>query len=125
MSVCAGVTDHFAQDEPHALSITRNIFANLNLRRGSIGSVAGSNAQQVAVAAAGWDEPLYDPRELRGAVPPDSRWGRGGGRGWRHSGKVRGRGAVRADSVWGGGMRGGAGWDEPLYDPRELGGCAS
>lgn len=71
----AGVTDHFAQDEPHALAITRDIFANLNLRRGSIGSVAGSNAQQVAAltAAGGWDEPLYDPRELRGAVPPDSR----------------------------------------------------
>lgn len=71
----SGVTDHFAQDEPHALAITRNIFANLNLRRGSIGSVAGSNAQQVAAiaAAGGWDEPLYDPRELRGAVPPDSR----------------------------------------------------
>jgi 3-methylcrotonyl-CoA carboxylase beta subunit len=71
----AGVTDHFAQDEPHALAITRNIFANLNLRRGSIGSVASSNAQQVAAmaAAGGWDEPLYDPRELRGAVPPDSK----------------------------------------------------
>jgi 3-methylcrotonyl-CoA carboxylase beta subunit len=70
----SGVTDHFAQDEPHALAITRNIFANLNLRRGSIGSVAGSNVQQVAAMAAGsWDEPLYDTRELRGAVPPDSR----------------------------------------------------
>lgn len=71
----AGVTDHFAQDEPHALAITRDIFANLNLRRGSIGSVAGSNAQQVAAltAASGWDEPLYDPWELRGAVPTDSR----------------------------------------------------
>lgn len=70
------MTDHFAQDEPHALAITRNIFANLNLQRGSIGSVPGSNGQQVAaVAAGGWDEPLYDPRELRGAVPPDSRCG--------------------------------------------------
>lgn len=72
--LCPGVTDHFAQDEPHALAIARNIFANLNLRRRSIGSVAGSNVQQVAaMAAGGWDEPLYDTRELRGAVPPDSR----------------------------------------------------
>jgi 3-methylcrotonyl-CoA carboxylase beta subunit len=73
-SISAGVTDHFAQDEPHALAITRNIFANLNLQRGSIGSVSGSNVQHVAaMAAGGWDEPLYNPQELRGVVPPDSR----------------------------------------------------
>lgn len=83
------MTDHFAQDEPHALAITRNIFANLNLRRpGGLGSSSsqGSAAMTAAAAASGsasgsgsvqggggWEEPLFDARELRGVVPPDSR----------------------------------------------------
>lgn len=74
----AGVTDHFAQDERHALAITRNIFASLNIKRqmgdGS-GSTHSSVSQQRGYAppVADWDEPMYDPCELRGAVPPDSR----------------------------------------------------
>jgi hypothetical protein len=97
------VTDHFAQDEPHALAITRNIFANLNLARpgGVAPASAAASARTIAAPAAaacgananatpsasggaaasaapqqqaaGWEEPLYDAAELRGAVPPDSR----------------------------------------------------
>eukprot|EP00878_Enallax_costatus_P009522 GHUV01009950.1.p1 GENE.GHUV01009950.1~~GHUV01009950.1.p1 ORF type:complete len:556 (+),score=136.58 GHUV01009950.1:257-1924(+) len=59
----SGVTDHFAQDEPHALSITRDIFANLNLQQRTC----------TPDWTPDWDEPLYSPQELRGAVPPDSR----------------------------------------------------
>lgn len=59
----AGVTDHFAQDEPHALAITRNIFSSLNLQQRS----------STHDWTPDWEEPLYDPKELRGAVPADSR----------------------------------------------------
>lgn len=97
------MTDHFAQDEPHALAIARDIIANLNLpppggratttgaftpglppataatssqgaapRPGTSPSSSGG-APGAAAAAASWEEPLYDPQELRGAVPTDSR----------------------------------------------------
>jgi 3-methylcrotonyl-CoA carboxylase beta subunit len=95
------VTDHFAQDEPHALAIARDIIANLNLpapggratttgaftpglppataatsslgtapRPGTSSSSSGSTS---AAGSGSWEEPLYDPQELRGAVPTDSR----------------------------------------------------
>eukprot|EP00775_Hariotina_reticulata_P005920 gene5920-6160_t len=74
----SGVTDHFAQDERHALAITRNIFASLNIKHegsnGGRSSTSSSSQQQgYAPPVADWDEPVYDPCELRGAVPPDSR----------------------------------------------------
>jgi 3-methylcrotonyl-CoA carboxylase beta subunit len=76
----AGVTDHFAQDEPHALAITRNIFANLNLRNmhsssssSSKPSSSSSSSSSSPVYDPNWEEPLYDPSELRGAVPSDSK----------------------------------------------------
>ncbi|KAF6257519.1 carboxyl transferase [Scenedesmus sp. NREL 46B-D3] len=75
----SGVTDHFAQDEPHALAITRNIIANLNLRnmhKHSTASTATSSSSSNCSSRAydpNWEEPLYDPAELRGAVPSDSK----------------------------------------------------
>eukprot|EP00877_Chromochloris_zofingiensis_P008652 jgi/Chrzof1/403/Cz01g14170.t1 len=59
----SGVTDHLAQDEAHALSIARDIVANLNLPP----SASSSSA------APAWQEPLYPPHELRGVVPADTR----------------------------------------------------
>eukprot|EP00882_Tetradesmus_deserticola_P000776 GHRQ01000847.1.p1 GENE.GHRQ01000847.1~~GHRQ01000847.1.p1 ORF type:complete len:392 (+),score=187.38 GHRQ01000847.1:1454-2629(+) len=85
----SGVTDHFAQDELHALAITRNIFANLNIRsmhnnsntattNSSTGlSATSSGSSSSSSSSPGydhdWQEPLYDPTELRGAVPADSK----------------------------------------------------
>lgn len=62
-SLLLGVTDHLAQDEAHALSIARDIVANLNLPP----SASSSSA------APAWQEPLYPPHELRGVVPADTR----------------------------------------------------
>lgn len=73
----SGVADHFAQDDEHAISITRSIIANLNL--GTVGNAAGT----APAAAAGdddepapippqrWDEPLFDPREMGSIIPAD------------------------------------------------------
>src|SRR6059058_5113378 len=57
----SGVADHYAEDDLHALAITRRILANVP-----------------AVKHAPWDilpthEPRYDPRELYGIVPQDPR----------------------------------------------------
>eukprot|EP00882_Tetradesmus_deserticola_P000412 GHRQ01000453.1.p1 GENE.GHRQ01000453.1~~GHRQ01000453.1.p1 ORF type:complete len:617 (+),score=294.46 GHRQ01000453.1:211-2061(+) len=82
----SGVTDHFAQDEPHALAITRNIFANLNIRSmhnnsntatthssTGLSATSGGSSSSSAAYDHDWQEPLYDPTELRGAVPADSK----------------------------------------------------
>src|ERR1700716_1476190 len=57
----SGVADHFAENDLHALAITRRILANVPARK-----------------HAPWDilparEPRYDPTELYGIVPPDLR----------------------------------------------------
>ena len=61
----SGVTDHYALDDRHALAITRRIIANLN------------RPKRAAAAAieTSFDPPLYDPSELDGIVPLDSRKG--------------------------------------------------
>ncbi|HEB52232.1 MAG TPA: methylcrotonoyl-CoA carboxylase [bacterium] len=57
----SGVADHFAEDEPHALEMTRSIVAHLNtLKRG-----------QLAMQAP--EDPAYDPEELLGVLPKDTR----------------------------------------------------
>ncbi|WP_425062899.1 carboxyl transferase domain-containing protein [Pyruvatibacter mobilis] len=53
----SGVTDHYAEDDAHALAIARQIVANLNTRK----SVELDIRRPVA--------PLYDPSELNGVVP--------------------------------------------------------
>ena len=86
--VGAGVTDHLAESEPHAISIARNILENLNMAAAAGTSTSSSPSQlanamahtgQVMQRAAGslpgpaptlapaWEEPLFPAEELRGA----------------------------------------------------------
>jgi len=72
----SGVADHYADSDAHALSILRRMVANLNRR----GSAAASGAAPVSAAtvsgagaAHGVEEPRYDPQELYGIIPADSR----------------------------------------------------
>ncbi len=57
----SGVTDHYAQNDGHALAITRQIVANLN-RKKNIGLAVKDSAA-----------PKYDPKEIYGIIPADSR----------------------------------------------------
>ena len=57
----SGVADHYAESDAHALSILRRIVANLNRRKPS-----GPAMQAV-------EEPRYDPAELYGIIPVDTR----------------------------------------------------
>ena len=57
----SGVTDHYAQDDAHALSLTRNIIENLN--RGARAELERSTPE----------DPYYDPEELYGVVSNDLR----------------------------------------------------
>lgn len=56
------MTDHYAQDEAHALAIARDIVAHLPLPPTTLGPPATS-----------WQEPVYPVEELRGVVPADAR----------------------------------------------------
>jgi|SRR5580658_8183726 3-methylcrotonyl-CoA carboxylase beta subunit len=57
----SGVADHYAESDAHALSILRRIVANLNHQPAS-----GPVLQPV-------EEPRYDPAELYGIIPADTR----------------------------------------------------
>ncbi len=57
----SGVADHYALDDEHALAITRRIVKNLNRRKG------------VALDLREPRAPLFDPRELYGIIPEDTR----------------------------------------------------
>jgi 3-methylcrotonyl-CoA carboxylase beta subunit len=57
----SGVTDHYAQDDAHALGIARRIVANLH------------RVKRPALDIAEPVEPLYDATELHGVVPTDPR----------------------------------------------------
>ncbi len=61
----SGVTDHFAEDDLHALLITRNILENLN--RPSL------SQSKLALSAHKKSDPIYDPREIYGIIPKDAR----------------------------------------------------
>uniref|UniRef100_UPI00333E990F carboxyl transferase domain-containing protein n=1 Tax=Castellaniella defragrans TaxID=75697 RepID=UPI00333E990F len=56
----SGVADHLAVDDTHALRLARDAVARLNLNK-------------PAAPARAWAEPLYDPRELDGIIPNDTR----------------------------------------------------
>ncbi len=58
----SGVADHLARDDAHALDIARRIVANLNRPAAAAGA-----------APAAVEEPHYDPEELYGVVPADTR----------------------------------------------------
>ncbi|ACG79433.1 propionyl-CoA carboxylase, beta subunit [Phenylobacterium zucineum HLK1] len=57
----SGVVDHVAHDDEHALSIVRNIVANLN------------TTKRVDITLEAPEPPAYDPEELYGIVPTDVR----------------------------------------------------
>ncbi|CAI5714846.1 unnamed protein product [Peronospora destructor] len=57
----SGVTDHYANNDAHALDITRRIVSNLNY-------IKQPNVMQTMS-----EEPLYSPEELGGVIPVDSR----------------------------------------------------
>ena len=57
----SGVTDHYAQDDGHALAIARRIVGNLNRKK------------RLSLDIRAPEEPLYDPREIYGIVPADPR----------------------------------------------------
>lgn len=59
------MTDHFAEDDEDALAITRNILENINRP-----SLTQSALARSAVKKA---DPVYDPRELYGIIPKDTR----------------------------------------------------
>jgi 3-methylcrotonyl-CoA carboxylase beta subunit len=56
----SGVADHLAENDHHALALVRNIVGNLGPREVAL--------QQQAV-----EDPLYDPDELYGVIPADTR----------------------------------------------------
>ena len=57
----SGVTDHYAEDDEHALEIARSIVAHLNLKK------------QVKLKTQPIEEPLFPMEEIYGVIPADSR----------------------------------------------------
>jgi 3-methylcrotonyl-CoA carboxylase beta subunit len=57
----SGVTDHLAENDEHALEITREIITHLN------------RPSPTAVERSPIEEPLYDPKEIAGIIPADGR----------------------------------------------------
>jgi 3-methylcrotonyl-CoA carboxylase beta subunit len=57
----SGVADHFADDEEHALAMCREIIRHLNTKK----------PEQLTLATP--EDPAYDPEEILGVLPPDSR----------------------------------------------------
>ncbi|MBC7467398.1 MAG: methylcrotonoyl-CoA carboxylase, partial [Bdellovibrio sp.] len=57
----SGVTDHFAEDDLHAIEITRSIVRNLNKRKA------------VTLKTIPIEEPLYSTEDIYGVLPADSR----------------------------------------------------
>jgi 3-methylcrotonyl-CoA carboxylase beta subunit len=57
----SGVADHYALDDPHALSLVRKIIANLNYTK------------QVSLTTRESRDPLYPAEELYGIIPADAR----------------------------------------------------
>ena len=57
----SGVADYYAENDQHALQIARDLVAQLN------------RTKKIDLAIQTTREPLYDPRELYGIIPADSR----------------------------------------------------
>ncbi|MBK8964076.1 MAG: methylcrotonoyl-CoA carboxylase [Candidatus Competibacteraceae bacterium] len=57
----SGVADHLAENDAHALYIARRIIANLN------------RIKPMHLASGPGEEPLYDPEEIYGILPTDTR----------------------------------------------------
>jgi 3-methylcrotonyl-CoA carboxylase beta subunit len=63
----SGVADYLAEDDTHALALARRAVGSLNW------DGLGANSIIRVSMAASYDEPLYDPAELLGVVPSDTR----------------------------------------------------
>ena len=57
----SGVADHLAENDAHALSIARRILANVN------------RSKALNMALGQGEDPLYDPEEIYGIIPADTR----------------------------------------------------
>ena len=57
----SGVADHFAENDAHALALLRRVVANLNRRK------------PISIDISPPEEPAYDPQELYGIIPADTR----------------------------------------------------
>ena len=57
----SGVTDHYAQNDHHALEIAKNAVKNLNRKK------------SVSIDIQSVSEPAYDPSEIYGIIPKDTR----------------------------------------------------
>ncbi len=79
----AGVTDHLAESEPHAISIARNILGNINMAaagaKAALSSLPGAantatsnlhglqqHSNVGSMPGTSWEEPLFPAEELRG-----------------------------------------------------------
>jgi 3-methylcrotonyl-CoA carboxylase beta subunit len=57
----SGVTDHYAENDRHALEIARSIVGHLN------------RTKSISLDVTRPEEPLYDPKEIYGIIPADPR----------------------------------------------------
>lgn len=57
----SGVTDHYANNDSHALYLARRVVANLN------------KLKNVTLETRPSEEPLYDPRDIYGIIPKDTK----------------------------------------------------
>jgi 3-methylcrotonyl-CoA carboxylase beta subunit len=72
----AGVADHFAEDDAHALEIARSIMAGLNIPPAAAAaatdsSSSGSAAQTAGVSETVAQEPLFGPDDMGSVIPTD------------------------------------------------------
>eukprot|EP00953_Heterococcus_sp_UTEX-ZZ885_P030792 16235-Heterococcus_DN1.PRE.1 len=75
----AGVADHFAEDDAHALEIARSIMAGLNIPTAFTAAAAavtessssGSAAQTAGVSKIVCQEPLFGPDDMGSVIPTD------------------------------------------------------
>jgi 3-methylcrotonyl-CoA carboxylase beta subunit len=66
----SGVADHLAENETHALSLTRNVLANISSTSSSTTTVTDETSTSSKYP---FEEPRFDPIQLRGVVPVDPR----------------------------------------------------
>ena len=66
----SGVADHLAENDQHALAIARRIVGNLNRRKLAQGHAANLGLE---IAPGEAPPPRYDPAELYGVIPADTR----------------------------------------------------
>lgn len=70
----AGVTDHLAENEPHALSLARSILRHLNTPAHPAAGAPWAGAAAAGATAGGggggWEEPRFPPEELKGGPGP-------------------------------------------------------